>query len=111
MRWRLVWPAPSPIPSAVTPPLPLLQRKTKKGQEASWMVEPSTRKRTMSLVTQSAVPTIPQRSSEPKPSRLVQWVRAVAEARTRMYLEAVTNPATGRIDPALEKQVLRMMAL
>jgi len=65
----------------------------------------------MSLVTQSAVPTIPQRSSEPKTSRLVQWVRAVAEARTRMYLEAVTNPATGRIDPALEKQVLRMMAL
>jgi len=28
-----------------------------------------------------------------------------------MYLEAVTDPATGRIDPALERQVLRMMAL
>ena len=38
-------------------------------------------------------------------------VRAIVEARTRMYLDAVSDPATGRIDPELERQVLRMMAL
>ena len=42
---------------------------------------------------------------------LVRVVRAIVEARTRMYLDAVTDPVTGRIDPELERQVLRMMAL
>jgi len=38
-------------------------------------------------------------------------VHAIIEARTRMYLDAVTDPATGGIDPDLEQRVLRMMAL
>jgi hypothetical protein len=41
----------------------------------------------------------------------MRLVHVIAEARTRMYLAAVTDPATGRIDPVLEQQVLRMMAL
>jgi hypothetical protein len=47
----------------------------------------------------------------PKPNLLVRLVRAIVEARTRTYLAAVTDPATGRIDPVLEQRVLRMMAL
>jgi hypothetical protein len=41
----------------------------------------------------------------------VRLVRAVLEARTRTYLAAVTDPATGQIDPVLEQRVLRLMAL
>ena len=62
----------------------------------------------MSFVTHSSTLSAP---AERKPSRLVRLARAVAEARTRMYLAAVTDPATGRIDPVLEQQVLRMKAL
>ena len=63
----------------------------------------------MSLVTQSADTFIAP--AEPKPNLLVRLVQALLEARTRMYLAAVTDPATGRIDPVLEQRVLRMMAL
>ena len=63
----------------------------------------------MSLVTQSADTFIAP--AEPKPNLLVRLVRAIVEARTRTYLAAVTDPATGRIDPILEQRVLRMMAL
>ena len=49
--------------------------------------------------------------AEPKPNLLVRLVQAIVEARTRTYLAAVTDPATGRIDPVLEQRVLRMMAL
>jgi len=49
--------------------------------------------------------------TERKPSRLVRLVHAIVEARTRMYLAAVTDPATGRIDPVREQRVLRMFAL
>jgi hypothetical protein len=38
-------------------------------------------------------------------------VHAVVEARTRMYLQAVTDPETGRIDPVLEQRVLHLMTL
>ena len=62
----------------------------------------------MSFVTHSSTLPTP---AESKPSRLVRLARAVAEARPRMYLAAVTDPATGRIDPVLEQHVLRMMAL
>ena len=48
---------------------------------------------------------------ERKPSRLVRLVHAIVEARTRMYLTAVTDPATGRTNPVLEQRVLRLMAL
>jgi hypothetical protein len=65
----------------------------------------------MSLITQSAVPVIPSRSVMRQPNRFVRLAHAILEARTRMYLAAVTDPATGRIDPALEQQVLRLMAL
>ena len=49
--------------------------------------------------------------TEHKPSRLVRLVHAIVEARTRIYLAAVTDPATGRIDPVREQRVLRMMAV
>ena len=62
----------------------------------------------MSLVTHSADTFIAP--AEPKPNLLVRLVRAIVEARTRTYLAAVTDPATGRIDPVLEQRVLRMMA-
>ena len=65
----------------------------------------------MSLVTHSAVPAIPNRPALRQPNRFVRLVRAIVEARTRMYLAAVTDPATGRIDPDREQQVLRLMAL
>jgi hypothetical protein len=38
-------------------------------------------------------------------------IHTFIEGRARMYLEAVTDPATGRIDPVLEHRVARMMAL
>ena len=64
----------------------------------------------MSFVTHSATSAL-STPAERKPSRLMRLVHVIAEARTRMYLAAVTDPATGRIDPVLEQQVLRMMAL
>ena len=63
----------------------------------------------MSLVTQSAVPAIPNRPGLRQPNRFVRLVQAIVEARTRMYLAAVTDPATGRVDPDREQQVLRLM--
>ena len=53
----------------------------------------------------------PRALAERKPGRLLRLVSAVIEGRTRMYLAAVTDPATGRIDPVLERRVARMMAL
>ena len=64
----------------------------------------------MSFVTHPITPTL-STPAESNPSLLVRVVRAIVEARTRMYLQAVTDPVTGRIDPALERQVLRIMAL
>ena len=63
----------------------------------------------MSLVTHSADTFIAP--AEPKPNLLVRLVQALLEARTRMYLAAVTDPTTGQIDPVLEQRVLRLMAL
>ena len=64
----------------------------------------------MSFVTHPITPTL-SAPAERTPSLLVRVVRAIVEARTRMCLDAVTDPVTGRIDPELERQVLRMMAL
>ena len=64
----------------------------------------------MSFVTHPITPNF-STLAERTPSLLVRAVRAIIEARTRMYLEAVTDPATGRIDPELERQVVRVMAL
>jgi hypothetical protein len=64
----------------------------------------------MSFVTHSAPSTLPA-PVDRRPNPLVRLVRAVADAHTRMYLAAVTDPATGQIDPLLEQQVLRMRAL
>ena len=65
----------------------------------------------MSPVTQSAVLLGAKQPSARKPSVLVRVIDAFIEGRARMYLEAVTDPATGRIDPVLERRVARMMAL
>ncbi len=65
----------------------------------------------MSLIAESTTSTVSPRETERKSNPLLRLLNAIVEARTRMYLEAVTDPATGRIDPALERQVLRMMAL
>jgi hypothetical protein len=64
----------------------------------------------MSFITHSATSTL-STPAERKPNRLVRLVHAILEARTRMYLAAVTDHATGRIDPDLEQRVVRMMAL
>ena len=63
----------------------------------------------MSFATHPAA--APRALAQRKPSRLLGLVSAVVEARTRMSLAAVTNPATGQIDPVLERRVLRTMAL
>jgi hypothetical protein len=65
----------------------------------------------MSPTTQSPVPAIPRRPAARQPNRFMRLVHAILEARTRMYLAAVTDPATGRIDPDQEQQVLRLMML
>ena len=65
----------------------------------------------MSLTTQSPVSPIPRRPAARQPNRFMRLVHAIVEARTRMYLAAITDPATGRVDPDLERQVLRLMAL
>ena len=64
----------------------------------------------MSFTTHPATSTLPT-PVERKPSRLVHLVHTIVAARTRMYRAAVTDPATGRIDPVREQRVLRMMAL
>src|SRR3954471_5751873 len=68
------------------------------------------RRSTMSLLTHPAASTLPT-PVERKPSCLVRLVHAIVAPRTRMYLTAVTDPTTGRIDPVLEQRVLRMIAL
>lgn len=65
----------------------------------------------MSLVTDSTVPAISGLAPLRKPNRLTRWVHAIIAARTRMYLEAITDPETGRIDPDREKHILRLMTL
>ena len=65
----------------------------------------------MSLTTQFPVPAIPRRPAARQPNRFMRLVHAIVDARTRMYLAAVTDPATGRIDPDREQQVLRLMTL
>ncbi len=65
----------------------------------------------MSPITHSAVPAVSGRRPARKPNLFVRFVHAVVESRTRMYLEAVTDPNTGRVDPQLERHVLRLMTL
>jgi hypothetical protein len=64
----------------------------------------------MSLLTHPAASTLPT-PVERKPGCLVRLIHAIVEARTRMYLTAVTDPTIGWIDPVLEQRVLRMIAL
>src|SRR3954462_16008931 len=102
------WSALSPVyPPSRAPTF--AARQNQKEEEASWAVHPSSKRPTMSLVTHSADTFVAP--AEPKPTLLVRLVRAVLEARTRTYLAAVTDPATGQIDPVLEQRVLRTMAL
>jgi len=63
----------------------------------------------MSFTSHPAPSTLPTPVAR-KPDRLVHLVRTIVAARTRMYRAAVTDPATGRIDPVREQRVLRMMA-
>src|SRR3954447_18781088 len=105
-----VWSALGPIPSRALALIFAAVQKLK-GQEASWVVPVPSRRPTMSLTTQSPVPAIPRRPAQRQPNRSTGWVHAIVEARTRMYLPAVTEPATGRIDPDREQQVLRLITL
>src|SRR3954447_5153556 len=86
-------------------------RAKPKGQEASRGVPVLSKRPTMSLTTQSPVPAIPRRPAARQPNRFMRLVDAIVEAHTRMYLAAVTDPATGRIDPDREQHVLRLMTL
>ena len=65
----------------------------------------------MSLTTQSPVPATPKRPAARQLNGFMRLVHAIVDARTRMYLAAVTGPATGRIDPDREQHVLRLMTL
>jgi len=87
-----------------------LQLKNKKGRKRSAWSILFDKRPTMPLVTHSTVPAI-SASSARKPNRFMRMVHAVVEARTRMYLQAVTDPETGRIDPVLEQRVLHLMTL
>ena len=110
MRDQHDWGALSPIPLSRLA-LTFVARQKQKEEEAPWAVHPSSKRPTMSLVTHSTVPAIPNRPTLRQPNRFVRLVCTIIEARTRMYLAAVTDPATGRINPVLEQRVLRMMAL
>ena len=46
-----------------------------------------------------------------QPGFLKRLVDALAASHTRMYLAAITDPATGCIDPVRERAVLRAMVL
>jgi hypothetical protein len=104
-----VWSALGPIPSRTLALIFVAVQKSK-GQEASWVVLVPSKRPTMSPTTQSPVPAIPRRPAARQPNRFTRLVHAIVEARTRM-LAAVIDPATGRIDPDLEQQVLRLMTL
>src|SRR4051812_47145470 len=110
MRDPHAWSALGPIPSHTLALIFVAVQKLK-GQEASWVIPVPSRRPTMSPTTQSPVPASPRRPAAPQPNRFMRLVHAILEARTRMYLAAVTDPATGRIDPDREQQVLRLMAL
>ena len=64
----------------------------------------------MSFVTHPITPNF-STPAEHTPSLLVRAVRAIIEARTRMYLEAVTDPETAQIAPEPERQVGRRRVL
>src|SRR3954462_11057958 len=105
-----VWSALGPIPSRTLALIFAAVQKLK-GQEASWVVPVLSKRPTMSLTTQAPVPAIPRRPAARQPNRFMRLVHAIVDARTRMYLAAVTDPAICRIDPDREPQVLRLMTL
>lgn len=63
----------------------------------------------MPLSRQSALMQAATSRTKQSQSRVKRFVRAIADARMRAYMTAVTDPATGRIDPDLERSVLRSM--
>jgi hypothetical protein len=44
-----------------------------------------------------------------KPGLLKRFARACWEANQRIYFSAITDPRTGRFDPAVERQVTLMI--
>jgi hypothetical protein len=52
-------------------------------------------------------PRTPVKSDQPG---LFKWfARACWDSNQRIYLSAITDPRTGRVDPAVERQVALMM--
>jgi len=65
----------------------------------------------MPIVTHPAIRTTSEAPLVAKQNRLARVADAHGQPRTRMYLEAVTDPKTGLVDPVREEQLLRIMAL
>src|SRR3954467_9955021 len=107
MWCRHGWPAPVPIPLPCSSPIfAAVQHEAVVPKGAGNVLGGPNlqhRRPTMSYATHPITPTL-STPAERKPSPLVRVIRAIVEARTRMYLQAVTDPVTGRIDPELERQ-------
>jgi hypothetical protein len=52
----------------------------------------------------------PRTPAESDQSGIFKWIaRACWDANERIYLSAITDPKTGRADPAVERQIALMM--
>jgi len=51
----------------------------------------------------------PLRSTKRGAGILKRFLRSCLESNERIFLSAVTDPKTGRVDPAVERQVVLMM--
>jgi hypothetical protein len=60
-------------------------------------------------ITNAAHPPRPTGTYVKRPSFLARFAYACWQSNQRIYLSAITDPKTGRVDPAVERQVVLMM--